>query len=248
MASSEEPGPSGASHPDCFLIVFNVAKKHNIGTLVRCVAHQQRMQFNHLILYSSFSLFRCATAFNVKEVCLVGSRQFNTFGSHGSEAYVSYRHYPTLEACCEELKTKHGCEIIGVEITDDAKSVNSHPWTGPVAFMLGNEGQGLSERQMRCCDSFVYIPQYGPGTASLNVAVAASIVLQHYAAWAGYPERSRTGFKYDVAERPQRAVARGVVPLTPEEQAALREARRGGGGEEEEGVAMDFSGDGEVTF
>lgn len=33
--------------------------------------------------------------------------------------------------------------------------------------------------------------QYGPGTASLNVAVAASIVLHHFALWAGYEERAR---------------------------------------------------------
>lgn len=33
--------------------------------------------------------------------------------------------------------------------------------------------------------------QYGAGTASLNVAVAASIILHHFANWAGYPERQR---------------------------------------------------------
>ena len=79
-----------------------------------------------------------------------------------------------------------GCEIIGIEITDSAKPVHTCPWSGPVAFMLGNEGQGMSDRQMRACDSFVYISQYGVGTASLNVAVAASIVLHRYAEWAGY--------------------------------------------------------------
>jgi tRNA G18 (ribose-2'-O)-methylase SpoU len=51
--------------------------------------------------------------------------------------------------------------------------------------MLGNEGQGMNAKQMSLCDKFVYIPQHGPGTASLNVAVAASIVLHHYALWAG---------------------------------------------------------------
>lgn len=56
---------------------------------------------------------------------------------------------------------------------------------GPAAFMLGNEGQGLSPKQMALCDRFVYIPQYGVGTASLNVAVAASIVLHHFSVWAG---------------------------------------------------------------
>lgn len=138
-----------------------------------------------------------------------------------------------------------GCEIIGVEITDSAKPVQSCPWSGPVGFMLGNEGQGLSERQMKLCDSFVYIPQYGAGTASLNVAVAASIVLHHYAVWSGHPERSRHGYKYDVAERPQRTTARGVVPLSDAELAELR-ARRAGEevGDVEEGCAFDFSGEG----
>lgn len=61
---------------------------------------------------------------------------------------------------------------------------------------------------------FIYIPQHGPGTASLNVAVAAALVLHHYALWAGYGERERSGYKYVVAERPaHREGKRGVVPL-----------------------------------
>lgn len=37
----------------------------------------------------------------------------------------------------------------------------------------------MSEHQKSYCDSFVYIPQYGVGTASLNVNVATCLVL-HY--------------------------------------------------------------------
>jgi tRNA C32,U32 (ribose-2'-O)-methylase TrmJ len=66
------------------------------------------------------------------------------------------------------------------------------------------QGQGLSAKQVRLCDSFVYIPQYGGGTASLNVTVAASIILQNFAVWAGYQERQREGAKYIVDERPPR--------------------------------------------
>ena len=71
------------------------------------------------------------------------------------------------------------------------------------------QGSGLSEAQIRHCDSFVYISQYGPGTASLNVYVAASIVLHHFALWAGYSERSRTGGKFDLGPRPLRTTKRG---------------------------------------
>jgi len=43
------------------------------------------------------------------------------------------------------------------------------------------QGTGLSTKELEICDFFVYIPQYGCGTASLNVTVAASIVLHHFA-------------------------------------------------------------------
>ena len=77
------------------------------------------------------------------------------------------------------------------------------------------QGDGLSEKQMALCDDFVYIPQYGQGTASLNVTVAASIVLHQFAVWAQFAERQRTGYKYDVAVPPPRTTKRGerVVPL-----------------------------------
>ena len=72
------------------------------------------------------------------------------------------------------------------------------------------QGTGLSQQQLKLCDSFVYIPQYGQGTASLNVTIAASIVLHQFAVWAGYPESSRHGAKYDVAPTPPRTAPRGM--------------------------------------
>lgn len=183
--------------PKCFVIMHNISKRHNIGTLARS-----------------------ASAFAVAEMCLVGSRQFNAFGSHGSTDHIAFRHFPTLEECCSSLKDQEGCKIIGVEITDDAIPVHHQPFSGPTAFMIGNEGQGLSARQMALCDSFVYIAQYGDGTASLNVTVATTIILHHFALWAQYPEHSRKGQKYVVGPKPQRTSARGVVARTPQEAAA----------------------------
>ena len=106
------------------------------------------------------------------QICLVGSRQFNTFGSHGADAHVSLAHYPNIEDCCRRLRDEEGARVVGVEIVASAVPVHAFPFAGPTAFMLGNEGQGLSERQIAACDAGVYIPQYGPGTASLNVAVS----------------------------------------------------------------------------
>jgi tRNA G18 (ribose-2'-O)-methylase SpoU len=41
----------------------------------------------------------------------------------------------------------------------------------------------MSEKQKSVCDGYVYIPQYGAGTASLNVNVATGIILHRYARW-----------------------------------------------------------------
>ena len=51
---------------------------------------------------------------------------------------------------------------------------------------------------MDICDHFVYIPQYSDKTASLNVAIAGSIIFHHFALWAQFKESSREGEKFDV--------------------------------------------------
>ncbi|KAJ8573782.1 hypothetical protein K7X08_010293 [Anisodus acutangulus] len=84
------------------------------------------------------------------------------------------------------------CDICGVEITENTVAVNQHPFNRSTAFLLGNEGSGLSAKECEICDFFVYIPQYGCGTASLNVTVAVSIVLHQFGVWAGFSERENT--------------------------------------------------------
>mmetsp|Transcript_30733 Transcript_30733/g.67108 ORF Transcript_30733/g.67108 Transcript_30733/m.67108 type:complete len:248 (-) Transcript_30733:191-934(-) len=192
---------SAHSNPNkCYVIAHSIAKKHNLGTLARS-----------------------ASAFNVAQICVVGHRQLNTFGSHGADAYVPMKHLNSLTEVRSYLKDQ-GCEIIGVEIVDGAKPITEHPFKGPTAFILGNEGTGMSKQQVEICDSFVYIPQFGSGTASLNVTVAASIVLHHFATWAGYSEAKRVGEKFEVGERPQRKGPRDEVAKDPEE--VVEERRR----------------------
>ncbi|XP_059632612.1 uncharacterized protein LOC132275210 [Cornus florida] len=163
---------------ESYVVVHNIAKRHNVGTLARS-----------------------ATAFGVSELIVVGRRDFNAFGSHGSTSHLRFRHFHSLSDARHFLKEKD-CDICGVEITDNAVAINHHPFKKSTAFLLGNEGTGLSTKECEICDFFVYIPQYGCGTASLNVTVAASIVLHHFGVWAGFSERIRDGNKFVVADRP----------------------------------------------
>jgi tRNA G18 (ribose-2'-O)-methylase SpoU len=71
--------------------------------------------------------------------------------------------------------------LIGIEILERAHSVLEYTFPKSVAIMPGNEGSGLNHKQIDLSDEFVYIPQYGHGTASLNVFVATTVVLHRYA-------------------------------------------------------------------
>ena len=42
-----------------------------------------------------------------------------------------------MQAHCPELHA--GCQVVGVEIAEGAKTIQSHPFSGATAFMLGNE-------------------------------------------------------------------------------------------------------------
>ena len=109
------------------------------------------------------------------------------------------------------MEEKGVTRILGVEIVESAVPIESHPFDGNTAFIMGNEGDGMTPNQKAICDGFVYIRQHGTGTASLNVAVAASIVMHHFSTWAGYEERARVGEKYVVGERRQRKHTRGRI-------------------------------------
>ncbi|XP_013598544.1 PREDICTED: uncharacterized protein LOC106306462 [Brassica oleracea var. oleracea] len=133
-----------------------------------------------------------------------------------------------VAVCLVYLKKKDekDCDICGVEIADGASAVNEHPFKRSTAFLLGNERSGLSAKEYEICDFFVYIPQYGCGTASLNVTVAASIVLHHFGVWAGFSERVRDGSKFIVADRPLRQGKRNICAGTEESIVEERKLRK----------------------
>lgn len=98
-------------------IVHNIAKKHNVGTLARC-----------------------ATAFGVKSIVLIGSNSYNTFGCKGASNHVDFTYYPTLGEAREGVKRDLGVtKILGVEIVEGAVPIEDHPFDGNTAFIMGNE-------------------------------------------------------------------------------------------------------------
>ena len=142
---------------DRYIVITNISKKNNV---------------KHLI--------HAAAAYNFKTI-LVGWK--NTEELHFSPD-IKLIEMDTVESMTTFLRER-SIPLVGIEIVDDAKSVLEYPFEASIAFMPGNEGTGLSKRQKQISDSFVYIPQYGSGTASLNVYVATTIILHRYNLWLG---------------------------------------------------------------
>jgi len=163
--------------PKCYVIISNLQSGSNIG-----------------------SICRNALAFNVHEVIVVGRKGFRDKmrqADRGAKQRQTFVHFNSVSEAASYLKESRGCSIVGVEIMDTAVSLTSLPFTQSTAFMFGNEGGGLSERQRAVCDKFTYIPQYAEGgMASINVACASAVVLQTFAVWAKFSETQRLGEKF----------------------------------------------------
>ena len=52
------------------------------------------------------------------------------------------------------------------------------PAEAKMAFVMGNEGNGVSQEIPKSCDGAIYIPIVT--AESLNVAIAAGIIMHHY--------------------------------------------------------------------
>ncbi len=72
-----------------------------------------------------------------------------------------------------ELALPEGCQLVGIELTDDAVVLPSFRHPRSAAYVLGSERLGLSEEMLDLCDHVVKIPT----RFSLNLAVAGALVM-----------------------------------------------------------------------
>jgi 23S rRNA (guanosine2251-2'-O)-methyltransferase len=70
--------------------------------------------------------------------------------------------------------------VVGLESSPEAQPPGQVRLDGPLALVVGSEGQGMRPLVRRSCDMLLELPMRGR-VASLNAAVAGSIAL--YLAW-----------------------------------------------------------------
>ncbi len=130
-------------------------------------------------------IFRSADAFSAREIHLVGIDFFDPEPAKGSVRWVQFFQHENFAACYNSLD-RDNYTLITLEPGQD-RSLGREPLPEKVAFILGHEEFGLSfDRNDYPKISSLSIPQWGH-VQSLNVSVAASIVLYEYARQHGEP-------------------------------------------------------------
>src|SRR5262252_2160328 len=83
-------------------------------------------------------------------------------------------HVPVYQfAAAGDLRLPQGCELVGVEITDDAVELPSFRHPLRAAYVFGSERLSLSQAMLERCAHVVKIPT----RFSINVGMAGAIVL-----------------------------------------------------------------------
>jgi tRNA G18 (ribose-2'-O)-methylase SpoU len=123
-------------------------------------------------------IFRSADAFGLREVHLIGIDYFDPAPARGSFKWVPAHFHPDFASCHRVLR-KRGYLVFATE-PEAGEALGGCGLPEKSAFVFGNEGVGLSFNP-RDYEGvrLVRIPQFGK-VQSLNVSVAASLVMYEY--------------------------------------------------------------------
>jgi 23S rRNA (guanosine2251-2'-O)-methyltransferase len=95
--------------------------------------------------------------------------------SAGASEHVPVARETNLRRALEKVK-EAGIWAYAAEGGAKASAYTELDLSGPVALVLGSEGQGIRRLVREGCDGTVYIPMHG-AVSSLNVSVAVAVLL-----------------------------------------------------------------------
>lgn len=92
-----------------------------------------------------------------------------------ADKWLNFTQYSSTKECLRKLKAK-GFKIAATHLKKETVSYTSLDYTQPLAIVLGNESQGISEEACEQADYIIKIPMFGMAQ-SLNLSVSAGIIL-----------------------------------------------------------------------
>lgn len=149
-------GAKGQDEQPFILILDEIMDPHNLGSIMRTA---DAVGANGIIIPKRRSVGLTATVAKT---------------SAGAIEYVPVAKVSNIAQTIDKLKDQ-GIWIAGADMAGE-KTHFEEDFKGPIALVLGSEGQGLSRLVKEKCDFLINIPMKGK-VSSLNASVAASIIM-----------------------------------------------------------------------
>ncbi|NNE27224.1 MAG: RNA methyltransferase [Saprospiraceae bacterium] len=142
------------------VVLENVHDPHNIGAVLRtcdCVGIQEIY-----VLYTDERL---------------SEDRWKDFKvtSTGVKKWMHVHFFTDIDKCFKSVRDKYD-KIFATHLDKNSNSIYNHDLSGSVAFLFGNEHEGVSENALKYADGNILIPQFGM-VQSLNISVACAITL-----------------------------------------------------------------------
>ncbi|MDA9726906.1 TrmH family RNA methyltransferase [Bacteroidota bacterium] len=128
------------------------------------------------------SIFRTCDALKIKKLFLCGicgtppNREINKTAL-GSTEFVDWEYKKSILDVIKKLKDDN-YKIISIEQTKKSVELNNFEVSenDKIAFIFGNEVNGVSVNAINCSDLIIKIPQFGE-KKSMNVSVCVGVIL-----------------------------------------------------------------------
>lgn len=151
LKTAEEKG-----EPPFLVVAEGISDPHNLGSIIRTA---NAAGVHGIIIPKNRSVALNGTVAKV---------------SAGAVEYTKVARVTNIPQTLEKLK-KTGVWVVGTDLTG-TQTHSDCDLTGPLAIIIGSEGEGMSRLTREACDFLVKIPMLGE-IQSLNASVAAGILL-----------------------------------------------------------------------
>lgn len=121
------------------------------------------------------NVVRTANAAAVREVVIVGRKDWNKSSATGAHVRTQIRHVVTLDEFLAYIASR-GYSIVSVEIDKRAENIFSCQYPQKPILVIGNEGRGIPDKILEKSNKIVRIPQFGD-VECLNAATSAAIAI-----------------------------------------------------------------------
>lgn len=143
--------------PDLTVVLENVFDPHNISAVMRT-----------------------CDAVGIQDVYILNNRipphkKWGYRSSSTANEWLTIHQFTDVNECFDTLRKQYS-KIYATHFTDNAITLHELNLTEPVAFVFGNERDGVSEQIANLVDGDFIIPQVGI-IKSLNISVACAVTL-----------------------------------------------------------------------